>query len=125
MEDAPGGVVAEDAAGLALVGGGAQAEAGAELGGEGTEALVADVVADVGDGAAGDEEVAGAVEAQASEEVVGGFAEGGAEEAMEVEVRETGLAGGVLEKDAGVVLGGEEVPGAAEAAEGVVVNELA
>jgi hypothetical protein len=54
---------------------------------------------------------------------VRGLAKGGAEEAVEVEVGEAGLAGSVLEQDAGGVLGGEEVARAAEAAKGVVVVE--
>ena len=54
-----------------------------------------------------------------------GLAEGGAEEAVEVEVGEACLAGGLLEEDAGLVFGCEEIACAAEAAEGVVVDELA
>jgi hypothetical protein len=122
-EDAPGGAVAENAADGALVGGGAGAELGAELGGKCSQAFIADFETDFGHGAVGGQHLTGAVHAQAGQEVVWSFSEGGAEEAVEMEFGETSLARSLLEQDAGLVFGGEQVASATEAAEGVVVEK--
>ena len=122
-EDVPGCAVSENAAELTLVFGGAGAELRAEFGGKGSEAFVADFETDFGHGVVGSKHLAGPVQAQAGEEVVGSFSEGGAKEAVEMELGETGFARGLLEQDAGLVFGGEEVASATEAAEGVVVEE--
>jgi len=52
------------------------------------------------------------------------FAKGGSEKAMEVKLGKTGLARRLLEQNAGLVFGGEEVASATEPAEGVVMEKL-
>lgn len=43
---------------------------------------------------------------------------------MEMEFGQTGFTGGLLEQDAGLVFGGQEVASATETAEGVVMEKL-
>jgi len=52
------------------------------------------------------------------------FAKGGSEKAMEVKLGKTGLARRLLEQNARLVFGGEEVASATEPAEGVVMEKL-
>jgi hypothetical protein len=43
---------------------------------------------------------------------------------MKVEFRETGFAGGVLQQDAGLILGRNEIASAAQTPEGIVMEQL-
>ena len=123
LEHAPGSVISENAADLALKRDGAASELGVEFGGKRSEAFIADFETDIGDSALGCEHLAGALHAEASEKVVRGLAECGAEKAMEVKFGEACLARRMREEDAGAIFGRNQITAAAQAAESIVIEQ--
>jgi len=120
----PGGAIAEDTADLALKLHRRPAKLCKEFTGKRPQTLIADFKADFGHGALGREHLPGAIHAEPRQEVVRSFPESRTKKTMEVIFGKTGLTGGFREQYARLIFSGKQIAPPAEAAEGVVMNEM-
>ncbi len=123
-QHSPWRAVAKDAPDLALKFHGTAAELSTEFTGERSQTSITNSEAYFCDGALRSEHLLSAVHAQASKKIMRSLAESSAEQPMEMKFGKTRFARCLLQQNAGLVPGSEQVASTAEPAKSVVVEQL-